>query len=82
MRHHAKGVLLPDQLLWSAGVLAEGSDHAAALPFVVGLLTQRISIAPRGSSGVQEVTNACRCCSEASWSLSIKVSSSSKYPNF
>lgn len=77
-----QGVLLPDQLLWSAGVLTEGSGHAAALPFGVGLLTRRISIAPRGSSGVQEVTNCCRCCSGASWSLSIKVSSSSKYPNF
>lgn len=43
----------PDQVLLSAGVLAEGSGHVAAVPFVVELVTLHISIVPCGSSGVQ-----------------------------
>lgn len=43
----------PDQVLLSAGVLAEDSGHVAAVPFAAGLVTQHISIVPCGSSGVQ-----------------------------
>lgn len=41
----------PGQVLLSAGVPVEGSAHAAAVPFAVGLATQHISAAPCGSSG-------------------------------
>lgn len=43
----------PDQALLGAGALAEGSGHAAAVPSVVELVTQHISIVPCGSSGAQ-----------------------------
>lgn len=42
---------VPGRVLLSAGVPVEGSAHAAAVPFAVGLATQRISAAPCGSSG-------------------------------
>lgn len=45
--------MVPGQVLLSAGVPAEGSAHAAAVPFAVGLAIQRISAVPCGSSGVQ-----------------------------
>lgn len=43
----------PDQVLLSAGVLAEGSGHAAAVPSAVELVARRISTVPCGSSGAQ-----------------------------
>lgn len=43
----------PDQVLLSAGVLAEGSGRAAAVPSAVELVAQRISTVPCGSSGAQ-----------------------------
>lgn len=43
----------PGQALLSAGVPAEGSARAAAVPFAVGLAVRHISAAPCGSSGVQ-----------------------------
>ena len=48
----------PGRVLLSAGVPVEGSAHAAAVPFAVGLATQRISAAPCGSSGALSATAA------------------------
>lgn len=45
--------VVPGQVPLSAGVPVEGSAHAAAVPFAVGLATQHISAVPCGSSGVQ-----------------------------
>lgn len=45
--------VLPGQVLLNAGVPVEGSAHAAAVPFAVGLAIQHISVVPCGSFGVQ-----------------------------
>lgn len=45
--------VVPGQALLNAGEPAVGFAHAAAVPFAVGLVIQRISAVPCGSSGVQ-----------------------------